>query len=68
LDIDDAINIHVSTQHSRTDQDARPAGFDGDPNDRGRGRTVETQGSGLAVVRAMYEFQKLGRRRATVLR
>jgi hypothetical protein len=27
-----------------------------DPNDRGRGRTVETQGSGLAVVRAMYEF------------
>jgi hypothetical protein len=68
LDIDDAINIHVSTQHSRTDQDARPAGLDGDPNDRGRGRTVETQGSGLAVVRAMYEFQKLGRRRATVLR
>ncbi|KAF1942397.1 Six-hairpin glycosidase [Clathrospora elynae] len=28
----------------------------GDLNDRGRGRTVETQGSGLAVVRAMYEF------------
>lgn len=27
-----------------------------DPNDRGRGRTVETQSSGLAVVRAMYEF------------
>ncbi|KAH9862403.1 hypothetical protein J1614_011058 [Plenodomus biglobosus] len=25
-------------------------------NDRGRGRTVETQGSGLAVVRAMWEF------------
>jgi hypothetical protein len=32
---------------------------DGDLNDRGRGRTVETQGSGLAVVRAMYEFSKL---------
>jgi hypothetical protein len=31
----------------------------GDLNDRGRGRTVETQGSGLAVVRAMYEFLKL---------
>lgn len=30
----------------------------GDLNDRGRGRTVETQGSGLAVVRAMYEFLK----------
>ncbi|KAL6704684.1 hypothetical protein ACN47E_007966 [Coniothyrium glycines] len=28
----------------------------GDLNDRGRGRTVETQGSGLAVVRAMWEF------------
>lgn len=28
----------------------------GDPNDRGRGRTVETQGGGLAVVRAMWEF------------
>ncbi|CAO2649680.1 Nn.00g009720.m01.CDS01 [Neocucurbitaria sp. VM-36] len=29
---------------------------DGDLNDRGRGRTLETQGSGLAVVRAMWEF------------
>jgi hypothetical protein len=28
----------------------------GDLNDRGRGRSVETQGSGLAVVRAMWEF------------
>lgn len=28
----------------------------GDLNDRGRGRTVETQGSGLSVVRAMWEF------------
>lgn len=27
-----------------------------DANDRGRGRTVETQGGGLAVVRAMWEF------------
>lgn len=27
-----------------------------DPNDRGRGRTVETQGGGVAVVRAMWEF------------
>jgi len=30
-----------------------------DPNSHGRGRTVETQGSGLSVVRAMYEFLKL---------
>lgn len=28
----------------------------GDLNDRGRGRTVETQGGGVAVVRAMWEF------------
>jgi hypothetical protein len=27
-----------------------------DANDRGRGRTVETQGAGVAVVRAMWEF------------
>jgi hypothetical protein len=27
-----------------------------DSNDRGRGRTVETQGTGVAVVRAMWEF------------
>ncbi|KAJ4984743.1 glycosyl hydrolase [Stagonosporopsis vannaccii] len=31
-----------------------------DLNDRGRGRTVETQGSGVAVLRAMLEFSKLG--------
>ncbi|KAF2795226.1 glycoside hydrolase family 76 protein [Melanomma pulvis-pyrius CBS 109.77] len=29
---------------------------DGDPNTRGRGRTVETQGGGVAVTRAMWEF------------
>ncbi|KAK1767151.1 glycoside hydrolase, family 76 [Phialemonium atrogriseum] len=31
-----------------------------DPNDRGRGRTVETQGSGLAVLRALWEVSRLG--------
>ena len=31
----------------------------GDLNDRGRGRTIETQGSGVAVVRAMWEFLRL---------
>ncbi|KAL1596654.1 hypothetical protein SLS60_009302 [Paraconiothyrium brasiliense] len=29
---------------------------DEDPNERGRGRTVETQGGGIAVVRAMWEI------------
>jgi hypothetical protein len=29
-----------------------------DLNDRGRGRTVETQSGGVAVVRAMWEFLK----------
>jgi hypothetical protein len=33
-----------------------PSTTPGDANDRGRGRTVETQGVGLAVVKAMYEF------------
>ena len=30
-----------------------------DPNNRGRGRTVETQGGGLAVVRALWEILRL---------
>ncbi|RMZ68446.1 glycoside hydrolase family 76 [Pyrenophora seminiperda CCB06] len=38
------------------DESTRTSG--GDLNDRGRGRTVETQGSGLAIVRAMWEFLK----------
>ncbi|KAK3942101.1 glycoside hydrolase, family 76 [Diplogelasinospora grovesii] len=29
-----------------------------DPNNRGRGRTVETQGGGLAVLRALWELSK----------
>ncbi|KAI9851579.1 MAG: hypothetical protein M1838_003290 [Thelocarpon superellum] len=32
------------------------AGKGGDVNDRGRGRTVETQGGGLAVLRAYHEI------------
>jgi hypothetical protein len=31
-----------------------------DPNNRGRGRTVETQGGGLAVLRALWEISRLG--------
>ncbi|KAF1916622.1 glycosyl hydrolase family 76-domain-containing protein [Ampelomyces quisqualis] len=42
------------------DERMREERASGDPNDRGRGRTVETQGGGVAVVRAMYEFMKLG--------
>ena len=30
---------------------------DGDLNDRGRGRTVETQSGGVAVLRALWELQ-----------
>ncbi len=30
-----------------------------DPNNRGRGRTVETQGGGLAVLRALWEVGRL---------
>ncbi|KAL1635277.1 hypothetical protein SLS58_010314 [Diplodia intermedia] len=32
-----------------------------DKNDRGRGRTVETQGGGVAVVRALWEFVNMYR-------
>ena len=31
-----------------------------DYNDRGHGRTVETQGGGLAVLRALYQWKTLG--------
>ncbi|KAH8899353.1 Six-hairpin glycosidase, partial [Thozetella sp. PMI_491] len=34
----------------------RAAPQDSDPNNRGRGRTVETQGGGLAVLRALWEI------------
>lgn len=37
---------------------AMPVHTNGDLNDRGRGRTVETQGGGVAVTRAMWEFLK----------
>ena len=36
--------------------DDEPTYHSSDLNDRGRGRTVETQGGGVAVVRAMWEF------------
>ncbi|CAE7032330.1 hypothetical protein P3342_006815 [Pyrenophora teres f. teres] len=40
------------------DNDETASRGNGDLNNRGRGRTVETQGSGLAVVRAMWDFLK----------
>jgi len=36
------------------------AGSSSDPNTRGRGRTVETQGGGLAVLRALWELLNQG--------
>jgi hypothetical protein len=30
-----------------------------DPNDRGRGRTLETQGAGVALLAAWWEFEGL---------
>ncbi|KAK3336232.1 hypothetical protein B0T19DRAFT_33357 [Cercophora scortea] len=53
-------------QHHMTERERRAAnakrGADEaarrDPNTRGRGRTVETQGGGLAVLRALWEVSK----------
>lgn len=41
--------------HVRRTTDADP-----DPNNRGRGRTVESQGGGLAVLRALWEISRQG--------
>ena len=41
------------------DHDGTDSSTSRDLNDRGRGRTVETHGSGVAVLRAMLEFEKL---------
>lgn len=38
-----------------TSKESRKA-VDGDPNNRGRGRTVETQSGGLAVLRSLWEL------------
>lgn len=42
---------------NRKDGQERLNFIQGDVNDRGRGRTVETQSGGLAVVRALYQWQ-----------
>lgn len=45
-----------SSRH-RAEADANAASSD--PNNRGRGRTVETQGGGLALLRALWEVSRL---------
>ncbi|KAF2093711.1 Six-hairpin glycosidase [Rhizodiscina lignyota] len=42
--------------HRRADPSLPAENESSDPNDRGRGRTVETQGGGVAVLRAMWEL------------
>src|SRR5205085_2846734 len=54
---------HVPSKSTTEDQLSQQ-GLDfkrirGDVNDRGRGRTVETQGGGIAVLRAMWEIVDL---------
>ncbi|TVY35590.1 hypothetical protein LOCC1_G008240 [Lachnellula occidentalis] len=46
------VETHEHT-HSGKDSDV---GITGDRNDRNRGRTVETQGGGVAVLRALWEI------------
>lgn len=48
------------------DHDGTDSSTARDLNDRGRGRTIETQGSGVAVLRALLEFQKLSESDADV--
>lgn len=50
---------HLAGLHTIRDQEDMDSSTFRDLNDRGRGRTVETQGSGVAVLRAMLEFEKL---------
>lgn len=48
-------NMTVSTKHNSDDREASDFRSE-DANDRGRGRTVETQSGGLAVLRALYNI------------
>lgn len=49
----------ANTTTPTTRPPSRDAMKSGDPNDRGKGRTVETQGGGLAIMRAAWEFSNL---------
>jgi hypothetical protein len=66
LEADDIVGssiIPVDATDYRNFGDSEPsaAGFrPKDYNDRGRGRTVETQSGGIAVLRALYQWQSCG--------
>lgn len=51
--------LSYNRQIIKSTKDSREAEENKDYNDRGRGRTVETQGGGLMVVRALWEFLTL---------
>lgn len=53
-------NIGLSKEGGQKPLGKREAS-DWDPNNRGRGRTVETQGGGLALLRALWEISQRGR-------
>lgn len=64
-DEDDAQNDTHDDQPDETTSSSSSSHNKGDLNDRGRGRTVETQGSGLALLRAYWEISSgAGRPRA----
>ena len=65
----DPSNVSVSAErdgvHGEREHVLRHAGYRWDPNDRGRGRTVETQSGGLAVLRAMHRLVDRADRRGS---
>lgn len=54
----DVIEKRHGTQHVLQQSSIYDKNCD-DPNERGRGRTVETQAGGVSVLRAQWEFSKL---------
>ncbi|KAL8735392.1 MAG: hypothetical protein Q9166_000937 [cf. Caloplaca sp. 2 TL-2023] len=56
----DSNGPRTSTTDHSADQDL-PRKANWDPNDRGRGRTVETQSGGLAILRALWKIVELER-------
>ena len=51
-----------SNAQAQTDTEAETRPVRGDPNNRGRGRTVETQTGGLALLRAYWKAQQAAAR------
>lgn len=49
---------HLNEETEPEDQAQQKYRTGRDANDRGRGRTLETQGGGLSVLRALYELEK----------